>query len=975
MDFEGEQPVWLSYNRAGSLMVELKPEKKRLAKIFLHQKKFYLKPFDPIVRLNGKKIEKKYASLQSGDQISIELTKLEFRLEPSSSEKKQKKEKKKTSSTLVSKQDEKVPSQKSKKNKKTEEVSPKKKSKKSLKKSTPSPVEEAIPVLEEVPLYENPIASSEATLTLPDLDFFEEPSARTVSPVLDIPITKGQKTAKLKRIEPAIPISRPKKKKLKKTSKEDVRNSEKNQTPEHHETFVVPAVSMEKEPSPVVPPPLAPSAKEVPSEKTPFFAKKIIKTTTVRKVKAIPPVLEEKLTEKKLAEEKPNEEKPIPLVVAPAVLLKEEKKQPVTKSVPNVPKETTKKMAPTSLLNQKEKPALDIDLSASAEENTARFEARLIDEQLAKIEKEKARKKEKALSDTEQGEDEVEISLELSDSFIASDIQPTSFEKTSAPTLDMDSRNAKSSAKPNTKSATFENQLEEEVDSFLTEEDEIFENLNDHPAAGSAEDILASSVLDGLEELTKEGEENPLSQSKEGQMNGKGLKLKKFHSDESIKGNLFSAAPGEATIRKEIIKFSELLSPSNLITTKNFKKDILLGRVLAERKMVSLTIINKFLLEIYRNKSNVPRTLGQLLVISRQLKGTDYAQIHRDVEELFLDTHYLERLSDEYVIEWLGGAVRILIQLQNKFGSYPIIAELGSGGMGHVYKAVDVKGKKIIALKVLRNLTSEVHIKRFQKEIRTTLKLTHPNIVPVYDVGEYDGVPYYTMKLIEGKLLNKYITENPLPAIEAMKLGLKICRAVGYAHKHQVLHRDLKPQNILVDADGEPYLTDFGVAKELDSDSVLTKSDETLGTPRYMSPEQIKGGRSVDARSDVYSLGIILYELINGKSPIKGETSVNIIYEILHTAVPPLRTIIPELPEQIDFIIQKAILKEKKDRYPTAQELADDIERYLQHLPIEAKAPARSRLSKLIFLFLFLLILSMGTYSILYVFFPHWLPF
>lgn len=830
LEFDAIDPVWIRQNDSGALLIDARPSGQKIAKLFLNKEKIYLKLFSSKLRHNGKKIEKKYIALKTGDFLSVELNKIEFRLISETPlmtakppQKKKAKKEPPPEKKLPPSKEKKSVSKKSSESKKTEKSKKSKKIKVKVSKTPSSKsikaveISESLETLETIQTYDNPIASSEATLVLPDLESLDLPS--------DSPPPRSQKTAKLQKVTKERPLLKAK------SLEEPLKN---------------PEIKPEALPA-------EPEKMELPKE--PVVAKKIVRTATIRKVKAVGGGL------------------------APNSLFSEIQKSQETNIVAKVPDDVL-------------------------------------------------------------------------DSRLASDILPDAGDQTISPVADPPSE-----AEAESESISALMEVSDELEAAL--KSEFGDQL---PEAGSAEDILASSVFHDKSDFHEGVRVEDSLASTQPQMDSssdQALLLtqatalgspKKFHSDESIKGNLFSAPPGETNIRKEVIRFSDLLSPSNLITTKNFKKDILLGRVLAERKLVSLTIINRFLLEIYNNKSETQRTLGQLLVISRHLKASDFASLHREVEELFTNKDYLEKLSEDYVIEWLGGAVRILIQLKDKFGSYPIISEIGAGGMGVVYKAVDVKGKKIIALKVLRNLTSETHMKRFQKEVKTTLKLTHPNIVPLYDVGEVDGIPFYTMKLIEGQLLNQYIAEKKLSYTETMRLGLKICRAVGYAHKHQILHRDLKPQNVLVNAEGEPYLMDFGVAKELDSDSVLTKSDETIGTPRYMSPEQIKGGRSLDASSDVYSLGMILYEMLNGRSPIKGETSVNIIYEILHTHVPPLRASMSDIPEPIDIIIQKSISKEKKDRYPTAQELADDIDRYLSHQPIEATLPGKGKIFKVLLL-------------------------
>jgi serine/threonine protein kinase len=272
-------------------------------------------------------------------------------------------------------------------------------------------------------------------------------------------------------------------------------------------------------------------------------------------------------------------------------------------------------------------------------------------------------------------------------------------------------------------------------------------------------------------------------------------------------------------------------------------------------------------------------------------------------------------------------------QSNELIGSYRIIDQVGSGGMATVYRAHHERLDRMVALKVIhKNFTNEPDfLSRFEREARIVAQLEHPNIVPIYDYNEVDGQPYIVMKYIEGETLKDHLTQNAL-SIQAIKpIFTQISHALSYAHAKNILHRDMKPSNIVLDTKGNAYLTDFGLARIAQSGSSTMSADVMLGTPHYISPEQAQGLTNVDQRSDIYSLGIILYEMCTGRTPFVGDTSYAIIHSQIYTPPPPPRTINPDLSPEIESVILKALEKQPNQRYTTVNDLLKAFERAMSN--------------------------------------------
>jgi TolB-like protein/tRNA A-37 threonylcarbamoyl transferase component Bud32/Flp pilus assembly protein TadD len=279
-------------------------------------------------------------------------------------------------------------------------------------------------------------------------------------------------------------------------------------------------------------------------------------------------------------------------------------------------------------------------------------------------------------------------------------------------------------------------------------------------------------------------------------------------------------------------------------------------------------------------------------------------------------------------------------EILGELGDYELLEEIGRGGQGVVFRARQKSLNRIVALKVisLGQWASKAHLKRFRLEAEAAARLEHPGIVPIHEVGERDGSCYFSMKFVEGGQLDEVARRTPMPIRRAVELIAKVARTVHYAHEHGILHRDIKPGNILLDAKGEPHLTDFGLARLVETESTMTRTLEVLGTPSYMAPEQAMGNNAaVSSATDVYGLGAVFYQLLTGQPPFAGGATYETIKLLLDTEPKQPRLVNPKIDRDLSTICLKCLEKDPKRRYPSALALAEDLERWLKHEPIQAR--------------------------------------
>jgi len=289
-------------------------------------------------------------------------------------------------------------------------------------------------------------------------------------------------------------------------------------------------------------------------------------------------------------------------------------------------------------------------------------------------------------------------------------------------------------------------------------------------------------------------------------------------------------------------------------------------------------------------------------------------------------------------------------QMPIDFGEYELLEEVGRGGQGIVYRARQKSLNRTVALKVISSghWATEANLKRFRREAEAAASLAHPHIVPIHEVGERDGSCYFSMNFVEGEQLDEIVRSatadsscgerEPMAPRRAVELIAKVARTVHYAHEHGIVHRDIKPGNILIDEQGEPHLTDFGLARVLETESTVTRTLEVLGTPSYMAPEQAAGKNTRLIRgTDVYGLGAVLYQLLTGHPPFAGGTTYETIKLLLETEPRQPRLLNPKIDRDLSTICLKCLEKEPHRRYSSALALAEDLERWVKHEPVQAR--------------------------------------
>lgn len=351
--------------------------------------------------------------------------------------------------------------------------------------------------------------------------------------------------------------------------------------------------------------------------------------------------------------------------------------------------------------------------------------------------------------------------------------------------------------------------------------------------------------------------------------------------------------------------------------------------------------------------------------LRKEVEGLLKAQSQIECQEFLEHPVELERPAGGKAVTQAGAAIDATIppffakasrqtlstpeQLPRNFGDYELLEKIAQGGMGIVYKARQNSLNRIVAVKMIlmNQNANEDEVRRFYYEAEAAAQLDHPGIVPVFDVGCCNGQHYFSMGFVEGESLAQLLQRSPLPPRVAAGYLAKIAESVQAAHDRGIIHRDLKPGNVLLDAEGEPRVTDFGLAKRLESDSELTATGTVIGTPGYMPPEQASGDlHLIGVHSDVYSLGGVLYAALSGKAPFESDNQLNTLISVLQEAPQSLRQQDKSIPVDLEIICMKCLEKEPGLRYASAQEMADDLNLFLSGEPILAKNDLYRRVRK-----------------------------
>ena len=413
-----------------------------------------------------------------------------------------------------------------------------------------------------------------------------------------------------------------------------------------------------------------------------------------------------------------------------------------------------------------------------------------------------------------------------------------------------------------------------------------------------------------------------------------------------------------AQIAKEDFLFGQILLKQGVATSDEINQALRMQAEAAERGEMAVPRLGQILIQMgVTEEKEIQRTLKLQYKTLYECPG---CTLKYNLKEADLGKSYRCKKCDAILVpkppgsgikadeSAYGMALEIVSDLppevaqaeldpSNVFGKYILVRPLGRGGSGVVHLAYQKELKRFVALKLLRNDDEEMS-RRFVHEAQLAARLRHPNIVAVYEIGKHLNVSYIALEYIEGVSLD---ARGRLPLRQACQILRDVAAAIHAAHQMDVIHRDLKPQNILLDRNDRPYVSDFGLAREVNAARDLTEKGYVVGTPAYMSVEQAVGDRRLDGRSDVASLGAVFYELLTARQPYRGATQVDIALAVINQTPIPPRHLLPEIPAALEAICLKAMAKVRDERYPTAGALAEDLQRWLEGEPVTARPSGR----------------------------------
>jgi len=470
-------------------------------------------------------------------------------------------------------------------------------------------------------------------------------------------------------------------------------------------------------------------------------------------------------------------------------------------------------------------------------------------------------------------------------------------------------------------------------------------------SAGQLKDCLAEQAA-----LHKSGQKRPLGVI----MVGRGLM-----KDEDLlvlleeQKRVLAERSNFAQIRKDDFLFGQILLKQGIATSAEINDALRLQAEAAERGEMSVPRLGQILIEMgVTQEQEIQRTLKLQYKTLYECPGCTlkYNLVDASGEKQYrckkCDAILVPKppgsgiradesaygLNLEVASDLPAEVAQAELDPANAFGKYILVRPLGRGGSGVVHLAYQKELKRFVALKLLRGTEDLETAQRFTAEAQLAARLRHPNIVSVYEIGKHHNVSYIALEYVEGSSLDQ---RGRLPVRRSAQIIRDVAAAIHAAHEWGVIHRDLKPQNILLDLKDRPVVTDFGLAREVTSARDVTEPGIVVGTPAYMSVEQATGERALDGRSDVASLGAVFYELLTGQQPYRGRTPVEIALAVIHQTPPRPRDLVPDLPSSLEAICMKAMAKRRKERYLTARAFAEDLQRFLEGEPVHARPQGR----------------------------------